>query len=103
MELMKTFFERAGGARRDNPGFNQSHASVTLFDRAISRRSQRRIDAKDAQHGPRAECERYGGGVPLTVTVTRDPGVSGSPALGLVPMTLPSAPTVVVHSHFPGA
>src|SRR5579863_5570273 len=43
----------------------------------------------------------YGGGVPLTVTPTGEPGASPVPAGGSVPTTLPSAPRLVVYSHFP--
>ena len=95
VQLAQPLFERTAHLRRDDAGFDQIQRTVAKFDRAVTGRSQRRIDTEDSK----GACFAQGGGVPLTVIVTDEPGASVVPAGGVVPTTLPSAPTLVVYSR----
>ena len=94
VKLAQAFFERSSGRRYDDAGLNQPDAAVRPFDGAVAGSAQRRIDSENANRG-----RSQGGGVPLTVTATEEPGASAVPAVGCVPITLPPAPTVVVYCH----
>ena len=94
MQLVQTLLERGADAWDDDARLDQPYAPVAALDRPVSSRAQRGIDAEDAD-----ARVLQGGGVPLTVTPTDEPGASVDPASGLVPMTFPSAPAVVVYCH----
>lgn len=93
MQLAQALLEGRAGTRDDDSRLDQLHPTVSALDDPVSGRAQRRIDAENADVGLRCD---YGGGVPLTVTLTEEPGASALPAAGSVPTTFPPAPTLVV-------
>jgi len=95
MELAQALFERVARIRNDDTGLDQADAAVGAFDRAVSGGAQCRIESENTQRS-----SDQGAGVPLTITVTAEPGLKGVPALGCVPTTFPSVPTLVVYCHF---
>src|SRR5580700_11554608 len=96
VQLAKALFEGRVRTRNHDARLDQTHSSVAALDCAVTGGSQRGIDAQDSH-----SVGLQGGGIPLTVKVTADPGASLVPAPGSVPTTLPSAPTVVVYSRRP--
>ena len=95
MQLVQPLLERTAHLWRDDARFDQIQRTVAKFDRAVTGRSEGRIDTEDSK----GACFAQGGGVPLTVIVTDEPGASVVPTGGVVPTILPSAPTLVVYSR----
>jgi hypothetical protein len=95
VQFVQPLLERTARLRRDDARFDQIQRTVAKFDRAVTGRSEGRIDTEDSKRA----CFAQGGGVPLTVIVTDEPGASVVPTGGVVPTTLPSAPTLVVYSR----